>query len=131
MVSSPAMISVEWVNEEQVLGNLRRIGSSLDARLTLIAGALAEDLAEVAVDLVAKDEEKVADSIRTEKRTDGWNVVADRGGERDEVAVYLEIGTHKMVPRPYMVPALKLTLASGGLLKAKRAVGGLLGQTNL
>jgi len=129
MVSQPAAISVDIINRQEVVGNLRRVASSLDAKLTAIAGFLSEDIAEVSKDLVAKDERKVERNIHTELRADGWNVVADRGGDRDEVAVYLEIGTHKMAPRPYMVPALRLTLASGGLLKASTKAGGLLGQT--
>jgi len=129
MVRNPNTIFVENVNGQEVVGHLRHIASSLDAQLNKVAGFLAEDMSEVAKDLVAKDELKVMKSIRTERRGDGWNVVADRGGERDETAVYLEIGTHKMAPRPYMVPAMKLTLASGGLLKATRQAGGLLGQT--
>ena len=128
MVTSPAVFHLEMVNGQQVIGNLRRYSSSLDAALTRVAGNLVDDMSIVAKELVAKDEHKVEENIRTEKRAEGWAVVADRGGDRDEVAVYLEIGTHKMAPRPYMVPAMRLTLSSGGLLKAARQAGGLLGQ---
>ena len=130
-VTAPNMISVEAINGAEVVGNLRRHASSLDGNLERIAGHLVDDMAVVAKELVPKDEHEVEKSIRTEKRFEGWAVVADRGGNRDEVAVYLEIGTHKMAPRPYMVPAMRLTLASGGLLKATRQAGGLLGRTNL
>lgn len=130
-VTSPAAISMEMVNGQEVIGNLRRYGSSLDAQLTRIAGFMVDDMAIVAKELVAKDEHKVEKSIRTEKRPGGWAVVADRGGERDEVAVYLELGTYKMAPRPYMVPAMRLTLSSGGLLKSAKKAGGLLGQHNI
>ena len=131
MVTTAAVFNLESINGQEVIGNLRRHASSLDAALTKIAGHLVDDMQVVAKELVPKDEHRVEESIRTEKRADGWNVVADRGGVRDEVAVYLEIGTHKMAPRPYMVPAMRLTLASGGLLKATRQAGGLLGQTGL
>lgn len=131
MVSTPNTISVEWVGDTEVVGNLRRAASSLDVRSKVLIGHLVDDMVEAAKDLVAKDEEKVMRSIRKEVRRNDWYLVADRLGDRDEVAVYLEIGTHKMAPRPYMVPATRLTLASGGLYKASKAAGGLLGQTNI
>jgi len=131
MVTHPNRISIEWINETEVIGNLRTIGSSLDVRSESIISHLADDFVETSKDLVAKDEHKVEESIRKERRGDGWYIVADRLGDRDEVAVYLEIGTHKMHPRPYMVPASRLVLASGGLYKAQKAAGGLLGRTNI
>ncbi len=131
MVTTPAVIKVEILNGAQVSGNLRRIGSSLDTKLLKVAGFLVQDMAEAARDLVAKDEREVEKNIKTELRAEGWTVVADRGGVRDEVAVYLEIGTHKMAPRPYMVPAVRLSLAGGGLLRAVTQAGGLLGRTNI
>jgi len=129
MVTTPAMFTLKNINGHEVIGNLRKVASSLDGNLMQIAEILADDMADAAYDLVAKDEWEVAKSIRTERKLDGWSVIADRGGVRDEVAVYLELGTYKMAPRPYMVPAMRLTLASGGLLKAARQAGGLLGQT--
>ncbi len=124
-----------WIETQpavnQMKGRLRDRGSQLQVQLEKVANHLADAMAEAARDLVAKEEQKVAKSIRVERRSDAWTVVADRGGERDEVAVYLEVGTHKMAPRPYMVPAERLVLASGGLYKAMKAAGGLLGQTNI
>jgi len=131
MVTQPNRISIAWVNETEVIGNLRTISSSLDVRSEAVISHLADDFVRVAKDLVAKEEHEVEKSIRKERRGDGWYIVADRGGVRDEAAVYLEIGTHKMAPRPYMVPASRLVLASGGLYKAQKAAGGLLGRTNL
>lgn len=124
-------ISIKWINETEVMGRLRQVSSSLQTRSDAVIGHLADDFVETAKDLVAKDEQKVMRSIRKEKRAGDWYIVADRLGERDEVAVYLEIGTHKMAPRPYMVPASRLVLASGGLYKANKMAGGLLGRTNI
>ena len=131
MVARPNRISIDWINQTEVIGNLRTISSSLDVRSEVVIAHLADDFVTVSKDLVAKDERRVERSIRKERRADGWYIVADRLGERDEVAVYLEIGTHKMAARPYMVPASRMVLASGGLYKANKAAGGLLGKTNL
>ena len=129
--SSGDTVWIESPNGAAIVGKIKQAGKNMDAQLDKIASFLADDMADVAKTLVAKDERKVMKSIRTEKRLDGWHIVADRQGERDEVAIYLEIGTHKMAARPYMVPAMRLTLASGGLFKASKQAGGLLGHTNL
>lgn len=124
-------IWIEMPNGSEAIGRIRKVGSDLKWQMEKIAGVLAEDMTIVAKELVAKDEHKVEESIRAEKRADGWAVVADRGGDRDAVAIYLEIGTHKMAARPYLVPASRMVLASGGLLKAAKMAGGLLGRTNV
>jgi hypothetical protein len=118
-------------NGSKAIGHIRDTAMNLQWQMDKTIGFLAEDMVTVAKDLVAKDELKVMKSIRAEKRGDGWAVVADRGGERDAVAIYLEIGTHKMAARPYLVPASRLVLASGGIYKAIKQAGGLLGRTNI
>ena len=90
-----------------------------------------DDMRDTAKDLVAKDEHEVEKALRTEKRGNDWFVVSDRGGERDAVPIYLEVGTHKMAARPFLKPAARVVLASGGLLKATKMAGGLIGRTNI
>jgi hypothetical protein len=124
-------IWIEMPDGGKALGHIRDAGRNLQWQMDKTMSFLADDMVVVAKDLVAKDEHKVEKSIRAEKRGDGWVIVADRGGERDAVAIYLEIGTHKMAARPYLVPASRLVLSSGGLLKATKQAGGLLGRTNI
>lgn len=124
-------IWIEMPNGSKAIGHIKDAAMNLQWQMDKTIGFLAEDMVTVAKDLVAKDEHKVEKSIRAEKRGDGWAVVADRGGERDAVAIYLEIGTHKMAARPYLVPASRLVLASGGMYKAIKQAGGLLGRTNI
>lgn len=87
---------------------------------------IADQVAIVAVDLVAKDERKVMANIRARSMGIFAQVVATRGGERDIVPALLEMGTYKMAPRPFMVPALRMARAAGAVAMAVREVGGLL-----
>lgn len=121
-------IYIDLPNIGQVIGRIRQAGAGLVTQTDRITKRLADETAVVARDLVAKDERKVEASIRVEHRERGpvYTVVADRLGERDEVPIYLEIGTYKMAARPFMKPALDLVLSANGLQRAAASVGGLL-----
>lgn len=122
------LISVTYPNVGSFLGRIKMRKAGLAFASDQIAERLAQSIAETAKDLVAKDEHKVEESIRVEHREPGpvYTVVADRGGERDETAVYLEIGTIRMAARPYMKPSLDLVLSAGGIHAALVKTGGLL-----
>lgn len=122
-------IYMTFPNVVQVRGRIKQRAAGLALTSVMLTNALGEEIAEVARTLVAKDEWKTHDSIRVEQRGTDTYVVVDRGGERDEVPIYLEIGTHKMAARPFLKPASDLVMASGGLLRAHASVGGLLGHT--
>ena len=126
--STGGLITITSPNMGKFLGRIKQRAAGLAWSSDKIAEGVAKNVAIVAKDLVAKDEHKVEQSIRVEHREAGpvYTVVADRGGERDEVAVYLEIGTYRMTARPYMRPALDLVLSAGGLQAEVVKVGGLL-----
>ena len=119
------------MNTGKFTARIKQRAAGLSWASDKIAEGVAKNVAIVAKDLVAKDERKVEASIRVEHRETGpvYTVVADRGGERDEVAVYLEIGTYKIAARPYMKPALDLVLSAGGLQAEVVKAGGLLPPT--
>lgn len=127
--ASGDMVWIEMPNLTEVVGRIKQRGNNIEWQMDKTLGILAEDMVVVAKELVPKDEHRVERSIRAEKRGKDWYLVADRLGQRDAVAIYLEIGTHKMAARPYLVPSGRLVLASGGLLRANREAGGLLGRT--
>lgn len=120
---------IELPNADQVIGRINQDAAGLEYKTDRIIALLADEMVTVAKELVATDTHKTQDSIRKEKRSDGWYIVVDRFGDKPEVPIYLEIGTWKMAARPFLVPASNLVLSSGGLLRASKQVGGLLGQT--
>lgn len=122
-------IWIEMPNKGLVQGRLKQHAAGLELREMAIMGALADEMVVVAKDLVAIDSGKTQDSIRKERRGREMYVVVDRNGDKPEVPIYLEIGTHKMAARPFLVPAANLVMAGGGELRASKMVGGLLGQT--
>jgi sensor histidine kinase regulating citrate/malate metabolism len=103
--------------------------AGLLVQVDAIAEELAQSIAEAAFDLVPTDTYRTQESIRVERRGAEYVVVVDRKGERDEVPIYLEIGTYKMAARPFLVPASNLVLAAAGTRRAATKVGGLLPPT--
>lgn len=122
-------IWLELPNKSLVRGRIKQMAAGLELKEDAITAMLAEETVTVSKDLVAIDSGKTKDSIRREKRGKDMYVVVDRDGDKPEVPIYLEIGTHKMAARPFLVPALNMVLASGGLTRATKMSGGLLGQT--
>ena len=122
------IVTIELPNLGAFLGRLRMRQAGLVSQVDSLTERLANDISLAAKDLVPKDEWKVYHSIRVEHRERGpvYTVVADRQGERDEVPVYLEIGTYKMAARPFMKPAADMVMAAGGLMRVTHEVGGLL-----
>lgn len=93
--------------------------------------AICEDIAEAAEDLAPFDptnttEPHVRDNINVRSIPGGAEVYVNRGGVRDEVPAYLELGTYKMAARPFLKPAGRMVFESGGIRRASRGVGGLL-----
>lgn len=120
---------IELPNADQVVGRIRQDAAGLEYKTENIISFLADEMVDVAKSLVAVDTHKTQDSIRKERRSDGWYIVVDRFGDKPEVPIYLEIGTWKMAARPFLVPASNLVMSSGGLMRANKMAGGLLGHT--
>lgn len=125
-------IHITVANASQIVGKFKQYAAGLAMNVDDIAEDLAHSIAEAARDLVPYDydnttEPHVQDNIKVEREGRTIKVVASRGGVRDEVPIYLEIGTWKMAARPFMKPAVELVLMSGGVARASASVGGLLG----
>ena len=122
-------IWIEFPNKSMLRGRIKQYAAGFELKEKAIEANLADEMVVVAKELVATDTHKTQESIRRQRRSDGMYIVVDRDGDKPEVPIYLEIGTHKMAARPFLVPAANLVMASGGLIRAKKSVGGLLGQT--
>lgn len=85
----------------------------------------AEQIAEYGRDFVPVDTGATRESIRTEKSSDGWWVIADRGGDHPGVPVFLEFGTIKMQERPFFRPAVEIVTGTSAVSAEVKAVGGL------
>lgn len=124
-------VTVEVLGENKLAANFKRYKAGVLIAGPSIAGNLAKNIAEVAADLAPFDPENttephVRDNIKVRRAGDGAEVFVNRGGVRDEVPAYLEFGTYKMAPRPFLHPALNLTLSAFGVQRAARMTGGLL-----
>lgn len=120
-------ISIELLNAGGIIGRFKQLAAGLQTQSDRLTETVADSIAMAAKDLVAKDERKVEKSIRVERQAKSFHsVIADRLGERDEVPIYLEIGTARMAARPFMKPAADLVLAAGGIQRAAVEIGGLL-----
>lgn len=120
-------LDMELRGADSMKANFKKYEQNLVVAGQRISQSVAEDIAVVARDLVAKDEGKVAANIRSGRDgSHGAKVVATRGGQRDIVPALLELGTYKMAPRPFMKPAGEMAMAAGAVYKAVREVGGLL-----
>lgn len=113
------------------LGRFKQHRAGIELQMQELAEVLADDIALTARDLVAVDTGATKESIRRERRAGDVAVVVDRGGDRPEVPIYLEIGTAHMAARPFLKPSADLVLASGGLMRAATQVGGLLAPTGI
>jgi hypothetical protein len=98
---------------------------------TNIPKEIAEDIADVARELVAKDTGRTSQNIRVRSRRKGAEVVVTRGGVRDVTPIMLELGTHKMAARPFLRPAGQMATSAAGLKRASRKVGGLIEPTRM
>jgi hypothetical protein len=115
------------------MGKLRArfkvFGAGLQYSATALPKEVAENIAEVAREIVAVDTGRTSMNVRVRSARGGAVVVVTRGGERDEVPAYLEFGTHKMAARPFLKPAADLVVNAAGLRRAVRSTGGLLAPT--
>ena len=118
--------TIELANGASFLARfkMRRAGLALQAKR--LEKEIAGEIAEAARDFVAVDTGRTKENIRVGRRMGGTAVIADRGGVRPEVPIYLELGTYKMAARPFLKPAADLVMASRGLRRAVTRVGGLL-----
>ena len=102
---------------------------SLEMNGPILSRKLAEQVAVVAKQLVAKDKRKVMANIKAGSAPGSFwqgQVIATRGGERDIVPALLELGTWKMAPRPFMKPAGRMVVASQGAKLIVREMNGLI-----
>lgn len=125
-------VTLEIIGENKLAANFKKYRAGVLMAGPSIAGAVADNVAEVAKDLAPFDPENTAEphvrdniEVRASGST-GAEVFVNRGGVRDEVPAYLEFGTYKMAPRPFLHPALNLVLSSLGVQRAARMTGGLL-----
>lgn len=86
----------------------------------------AERIAEYGRDFVPVATGATRESIRTEKSSDGWLVIADRGGDHPGVPAFLEFGTVKMAERPFFRPAVEIVTGTSAVSAEVKAIGGLL-----
>ena len=118
-------ITLTLLGLPKLIGRFKQAQAGLYLQAQRLEMNIAREVAEVAQSLVAYDTGKTHDSIRAVRRGQTM-VIADRGGDRPEVPIYLEIGTFKMAARPFMVPALDIVLSSRGLQRGVLEIGGLL-----
>lgn len=123
------MLTAELKGMGKLRARFKVFGAGLQYSATALPREVAEDIAEVARELVAKDTGRTSMNVRVRARRGGAVVVVTRGGVRDEVPAYLEFGTHKMAARPFLKPAADLVVNAAGLKRAIRATGGLLEPT--
>ena len=121
-----AHIDIDVVGLKRLRGNFKTYKAGIVAQADNMVEAIADDIVEVAKDLVAVDSGKTRDSIRKGTRDGDLVVVADRFGDRPEVPIYLEIGTFKMAARPFLKPAGDIVMSSHGLQRRIIGMGGLL-----
>jgi len=124
-------VSIEVIGGQKLKSNFKKYKKGVLIAGPTIAGAVAKNIAEVAKDLAPFDPENtsephVRDNIHIRKIATGAEVFVNRGGTRDDVPAYLEFGTYKMAPRPFLHPALNLVLTTFGVQRGARKVGGLL-----
>lgn len=124
-------VTVEVMGLTKLKSNFLKYQKGVLIAGPVIAGKVAENIAEVAKDLAPFDPENttephVRDNINIRKKGMGAEVFVNRGGVRDDVPAYLEFGTYKMAPEPFLHPALNLVLTTFGVQRAARQVGGLL-----
>lgn len=121
-----AALSIDVQGMDRLQAGFRQRIAGLEGQMSKVTYRIAQEIAEVARDIVAFDTGKTQANI-VAKRGKGESLVsATRGGERDEVPAYLELGTHKMAARPFMKPAAEMAIAAGATQDAVRQVGGLL-----
>lgn len=119
-------LSITIEGDEKLQARFRKRKAGLALAMSSVTYKVAQDIAEVARDLVAVDTGRVQANIKATRGRGFSLVTATRGGERDVVPAYLELGTHKMAARPFMKPASDMAQAAGVTKKAIREVGGLL-----
>jgi len=125
-------VTVEVIGLTKLKSNFLKYQKGVLIAGPAIANAVAENIAEVAEDLAPFDpdnttEPHVRDNIKVRKAgATGSEVFVNRGGVRDDVPAYLEFGTYKMAPEPFLHPSLNLVLTTFGVEKAVAQVGGLL-----
>ncbi len=123
------MLTAELKGMGALRARFKVFGAGLSYSATALPKEVAENIAEVAREIVARDTGRTSMNVRVRARRGGAVVVVTRGGERDEVPAYLEFGTHKMAARPFLKPAADLAVSARGLKSAVRRTGGLLEPT--
>lgn len=122
-------LEMELSGTERLKARFRKYEAGLSLTMNEISYEVAQDIAEVARVLVAVDTGLTKKNIKAERGVGFSKVSVTRGGERDAVPAYLELGTHKMAARPFLKPAGEMAMAAGSTRKALREVGGLLKST--
>lgn len=120
------MITATVIGSRGLRAKLRSIASGLPVRSDNAAKIAAEYVAEYARGFVAVDTGKTKTSIRVERGSNSWLVIADRQGDASAVPVFLELGTRNMEARPFMQPAVDLVISTNAVGSEVRAIGGLL-----
>ena len=126
-----ATLDMELTGVRKLTARFKVAGAGLSAKMGDVCYEVAQDIAETARALVAVDTGRTQKNIKARKGKFEAEVVATRGGERDEVPAYLELGTHRMAARPFLKPAGEMAMASGAVYKSVREVGGLLTSTSI
>jgi hypothetical protein len=120
------MLTAKLEGVGKLRARFKIFGAGLSYSSTALPKEIAENIAEIARELVAVDTGRTSMNVRVRARRGSAVVVVTRGGERDEVPTYLEFGTHKMAARPFLKPAADMAMSAAGLNAAVRSTGGLL-----
>jgi HK97 gp10 family phage protein len=123
------MLTAELKGVGKLKAKFKVFGAGIQMSATALPKEIAENIAEVARELVAVDTGRTSMNVRVRASRGGAVVVVTRGGQRDEVPAYLEFGTHKMAARPFLKPAADLVVTAAGLKRAVRSTGGLIAPT--
>ena len=108
-------MEIEIVGLRELEDKLSRLDEKLKQALEEALEEIAEKIRDDAKDLAPVDTGSLRESIRVEKEGDlqvsviagGGGVINPRTGREVDYAGYVEFGTSRMSPQPYMQPALE------------------------
>ena len=120
-----AGVTVELNELNQLVATLEHKTNGMDSRTSLVVRKAAFDVERIAKTLAPVDTGFLKNSIHTQIRTANFRTYGAEVIAGANYASYLEYGTSRMAPQPYMQPALDRV--SPGFLAAMAAIANPLG----